>query len=345
MACALITERRHFAAWTRTAFAALAVFASAGCGGKHQQPSVREQFEQAQQGKISGEQALSLAKRLRVDAFNQPAVAGASAAEAPVVAPPTASAQERDVIARAPHVSRREMLTVARQSFQDAAATLLQDPDARVRIAVIQLRAGETQGEGLDALWSLAREGSGPSSAIWRASGALMVAAGDDRATAALENVRALNPQDKGLWRLLSFAHARRDHPREAASAALIGEGIDAAAASNWREARAHFSDALPLIADGPTRGFVLGQLGDAAAATEDWDGAEKNYRAALEIHGAEKNTAAISLDSSKLARAQIKRGDRRRACATLHRARVQGALVTESELRQACAAVATARP
>ena len=216
-------------------------------------------------------------------------------------------------------------------------ATLLQDPDTRVRIAVIQLRAGDTQVAGADARWSLAREGSGQSSAIWRACGALMVATGDDRATTALENVRTLNPQDKGLWPLLSFAYARQDHPREAASAALIGEGIEAAASSNWRQARAHFNDALPLIADGPTRGFVLGQLGDAAAATEDWDSAEKNYRAALEIHGAEKNTAALSLDSSKLARAQIKRGDSPRACATLRQARVQGALVTESELHQAC--------
>ena len=317
---------------------ALALLVTAGCGGKHRQPSVQEQFEQAAQGKISGEQALTLAMRLRIDAFNQPAVTGASAAEAPVVAPPTASASERDAIAHAPQVSRREMMAVARQSFQDAVATLLQDPDTRVRIAVIQLRAGQTQAEGANALWALAREGKGQSSAIWRACGALMLATGDDRATAALENVRALNPQDKGLWRLLSFAYARQDHPREAANAALIGEGIDAAASSNWREARTHFNEALPLIADGPTRGFVLGQLGDAAAATEDWDGAEKNYRAALEIHGAEKNTAALSLDSSRLARAQIKRGDSPRACETLRRARVQGAVVTESELRQACA-------
>ena len=338
MADASITERRRFMARRRAALGALAMLVAAGCGAKHRQVSVQEQFELAQQGKISGEQALVLAKRLRIDAFNQPAVTGASAAEAPVIAPSTASASEREAIAGAPHLLRREMLTVARQSFQDAAATLLQDPDTRVRIAVIQLRAGDTQSEGADALWALAREGGGQASAIWRACGALMVAIGDDRATTALENVRALNPQDKGLWRLLSFAYARRNHPREAASAALIGAGIDAAAASNWREARTRFDAALPLIADGPTRGFVLGQLGDAAAATEDWHGAETNYRAALEIHGAEKNTAALSLDSSKLARAQIKRGDSARACVTLRKARVQGALVTESELRQACA-------
>ena len=341
MAYASIThaERRRSVAWAGSALAALALLVMAGCGDKHRQGSVHEQFEQAQQGKISGEQALTLAKRLRVDAFNQPAVTGAPAAEAPVVASATASARERDAIAHAPHVSRREMLAVARQSFQDAAATLLQDPDTRVRIAVIQLRAGDTQSGGVDALWALAREGTGQSSAIWRVCGALMVATGDDRATTALENVRALNPQDKGLWRLLSFAYARQTRPREAAGAALIGAGIDAAAASNWREARTDLNEALPLIADGPTRGFVLGQLGDAAAATEDWDGAEKNYRAALEIHGAEKNAAALSLDSSKLARAQIKRGDSPRACETLRKARVQSALVTESELRQACAA------
>lgn len=336
MADASITGRPR-TDWTRRVIAALVTLGLAACGPRHHQPTVQEQFELARQGRISGDQALTLARRLRIDAFNQPSVANAPATETPAPSAGAAAPAQRAVIARAPHVSRGEMLAVARQSFQDAVATLLQDPDTRVRIAVIQLRGGDTQAEGLDALLSLAREGGAPSSAIWRACGALMVATDDNRATAALDNVRALNPQDKGLWRLMSFAHARQAHMREAASAALIGEGIDAAGASNWSEARARFGDALTLVADGATRGFVLGQLGDAAAATEDWEDAEANYAAALAIYGAEKNTAALSLDSSKLARAQIKRGEGARACATLRKARIQGALVTESELQQAC--------
>ena len=117
-------------------------------------------------------------------------------------------------------------------------------------------------------------------------------------------------------------------------AALLLGFGL------THLRAQARLDQALPLVADAQTRGFVLGQLGDAAAATENWEGAEKHYRSALEVHGAEKNIAALSLDSSKLARAQLKRGDEQRACTTLRRARAQGAVVTEAELQQSCQAL-----
>ncbi len=315
-------------------------------GRDQQQTAVTQQDQLARlldlvaQGKISGDQALELAKLLQTDAFEEAATAPDTAPEAPLVAPANATEAERAAIAQAPRINRRDMMAAARASFEDAAATLLQEPDERIRAAVVQVRARETRDAGLDALWNIAREGGAASSAIWRACGSLMLAQGDERAATALENARALNPQDKGLWRLLSFAYAEQNRPREAASAALVGEGIEAAATSNWREATARLDQALPLVSDPLTRGFVLGQLGDAAAATENWEGAEKNYLSALEMHGAENNTAALSLDSSKLARAQLKRGDERRACGTLRRARAQGAVVTDTELQQACEAL-----
>jgi tetratricopeptide (TPR) repeat protein len=229
------------------------------------------------------------------------------------------------------------MVSAARQSFESAAATLLQDPDARVRTAVLQVRNDATREQGLDAMWTLAKEGGASSAAIWRACGSLMLAVGDERAATALENARALNPQDRDLWRLLSYAYAKQHRPLDAAGASLVGEGIRAASSSNWREAATRLDQALPLVNDARTRGFVLGQLGDAAAATENWEGAEKNYQSALEVHDRQKNIAALSLDSSKLARAQLKQGDSRRACVTLRRAREQGAPVTDAELAQTC--------
>ncbi len=295
-------------------------------------------LELAAEGSIPGDEALELATLLQTRAFaDVPASAEPAADAAPLPAPPAATRAQRAAMAEAPRVNRRDMLAAARQSFEDAAATLLQDPDPRVRRALLQVRDTNTRQAGLDALWAQVGEGEGSTPALLRACGALMLAVGDDRAAAALEQARALNPQDRDLWRLLSYSYARRNRPLDAAGAALVGEGIRAAATGNWRAATARLERALPLVTDAQTRGFVLGQMGDAAAATENWAGAEASYASAVEAHGADRNIAALALDSSKLARAQLKQGEGLEACATLRRARRQGAAVTEAELAQAC--------
>lgn len=327
--------------WQIAAIAAILVLTMAGCGAKPGAPSRQVLFERAAQGKLSGEEAIQLAPLLRDDAFRRAVATETASRDAPITTQPRAAARERAAMDAAPRVSRRRMMTIARQSFAESAAALLRDPDPRTRAAVLQLRGPETQAAGIDALWAIAKEGGGQSSAIWRACGALLLATDDRRAITALENARALNPQDKGLWRLLSHAYARKERVRDAAVAALVGEGIDAASTGDWRAAARYLDLALPLVVDAPSRGFVLGLRGDAAAAVEDWDGAQRAYRAALDAHDAEKNIAALSLDSSRLARAQLKQGDGRRACATLRRARTQGAAVTEAELSSACGAAA----
>lgn len=283
-------------------------------------------------GQITGEQAIELARLLQDDAFRN---APTQTAEAP---PPVVE----PALADAPRVLRRDAMTAARESFADAAATLLQDPDQRVRAAVLKVGQSATQKEGLEEMWRIAREGGASAAPIWRACGALMLATGDDRAAQALENARALNPQDKALWRMLSFAYAKQQKPREAAGAAFVASGLDAASTSNWSNAVTRLDRALPLMPDPQTRGFVLGQLGDAEAASQNWRGAEERYRAALNVHGAQKNIAGISMDSSKLARSQLKQGEPRRACTTLRRAREQGAAVTDKELAAACLTGAT---
>jgi len=283
-------------------------------------------------GQITGDQAIELARLLQDDAFRDVPAQAAQAAT-PVVDP---------ALADAPHVTAADSMTSARASFADAAATLLQDPDPRVRAAVLKVGQPATQKAGLDEMWRIAREGGASAAPIWRACGALMLATGDDRAAQALENARALNPQDKALWRMLSFAYTNQHKPREAAGAAFVASGLDAASASNWSSAVMRLDRALPLMSDAQTRGFVLGQLGDAEAAGENWRAAEDRYRAALNVHGAQKNIAGISMDASKLARSQLKQGESRRACGTLRRAREQGAAVTEEELAAACPKGAT---
>lgn len=281
-------------------------------------------------GRITGDQAVELARLLQDSAFADAAADfEAGDVDAGRVVP---------ALRDAPRVARAEAMTAARASFVDAAATLLQDPDKRVRDAVTKVREPQSRREALDEMWAIAREGGASAAPIWRACGALMLATGDDRAARALENARALNPQDKALWRMLSFAYAKQKRPSEAAAAAFVAAGLDAAFVNNWSGAVERLEKALPLMADAPTRGFVLGQVGDAAAASEDWQRAEESYRAALSVHSEQKNIAAISMDSSKLARSQMKQGDMRRACVTLRRARQAGAAVTVEEFDSACA-------
>lgn len=291
-------------------------------------------------GQITGDQALELARLLQDDAFRDVATESMDAG----ATHPETSRSTEPALADAPRVSRPDVMVAARASFADAAATLLQDPDTRVRAAVLKVGQPATRKAGLEEMWTIAREGGASAAPIWRACGALMLATGDDRAARALENARTLNPQDKALWRMLSFAYAKEDRPREAAGAAFVGAGLDAASSSDWTKASARLERALPLMSDPGARSFVLGQLGDVAAANENWQTAEARYRDALAVHGDQKNIAGISLDASKLARAQIKQGEERRACATLGRARQQGAVVTEAELRAACDDVAPRR-
>lgn len=271
------------------------------------QPRTREEAieqlsQSARNGAVGGDEALELARMLSQDAFADP-----------------------------------DAIAAARAAFADAAATLLQDPDKRVRAAVLQAASPGGRKQGLEAMSRIARDGGASAAPLWRATGALMLEDGDDRAVLALENARTLNPQDKIMWRMLGFAYARAGREREATGAALVAEGLDAAAGNRWTIAVVKFENALALASDAQTRGFVLGQIGDAEAARENWAGAEKSYRAALSLHGAQKNIAAISLESSKLARAQLKQGEALRACATLDAARAQGATVTDEERAVAC--------
>jgi tetratricopeptide (TPR) repeat protein len=321
--------------------ALMAIAASAyvlsGRNGVREAAPVTRQDQLAQlldlvaKGQITGDQAIELARLLEGDAFKDVATEPSQADATPAT---------ETLVADAPRVTRPDAVTAARASFADAAATLLQDPDPRVRTAVLKVGQPATRRDGLEEMWAIAREGGASAAPIWRACGALMLATGDDRAARALENARALNPQDKALWRMLSFAYTKQGRPREAAGAAFVGAGLDAASSSDWMKASARLERALPLMPDAQTRSFVLGQLGDAAAADENWQAAETRYRAALGVHGEQKNIAGISMDASKLARAQLKQGEEARACATLRRARQQGATVTEEELRATCADV-----
>jgi tetratricopeptide (TPR) repeat protein len=291
----------------------------------------QDQFAQLLQlvadGKITGDQALELAKLMETQAFATPAPGGAETKSVSLSGPRSFAPESGEEIV---FVSQTDMQQEARGVFREASTTLLQDPDPRVRQAMLALWQPATREQGLNQLWDLAKEG-----------GALMLATGDARAVKGLENAAKANPQDKAVWRMLSYGLGQAGNARNAASATLVSEGLTAIGASDWGVAMQKLGAALPLTENPESRSFILGQLGDVAVEAGDWKNAIKHYRNAVEMDAGRNDMALAGLNAQKLARALQKDGNPRLACQTLRRAKSAGANVNEQEMTEACDAPA----
>lgn len=304
-----------------------------------QQDQLSQLLQLVSEGKITGEQALELSKLIETRAFAGPAATEKAAEEQPAQAqtePPQSLTVESDEVA---FVTAAQMEEEARASFTDATRELLQSPDARVRQAVVDVADPTTRGQGLNSLWDIAKEGGAGANAIWRACGSLMLATGDPRAMPALQRAAAINPQDKRIWRMLSYGYAKAGSPKEAASATLVGEGLEAAGRTEWAASAKKLELALPLTQDPKARRFILGQLGDAAAQDERFAAAARRYRAAIDLHVKEKDVTALGVDAQKLARVQTQQGATQDACQTLRRAKDAGASIEPGEITKSCGA------
>ncbi len=285
-------------------------------------------LELVSQGKITGDQAVELSKLLQQQAF-------ADIATPPSSAPDAFSSAPGD--AQFASVSASELDQSAKATFSDAAAQLLQDPNPAIRTAALEASTPSTRQSGMDKLWTIAKEGGPSAGTIYRYCAAIGILTEDTRTQVALERARDSNPQDRRLWRLLSAEYSRKDDPKAAQGAALVGEGLSEAAQGQADQAATTLEKALPLLPSANSRAFVLGQLGDAAAKRDDWGTAEKRYRAAVDLHAQTKDVAGVAIDAPKLARAQMQQGERRKACATLNTAKRLGVDTVAGQLAQNC--------
>jgi tetratricopeptide (TPR) repeat protein len=310
--------------------------------------SLAQLLKLVDEGKITGEQAVALAKLLEQKAFegiepipaSAPAVPGAPG-DPQSVSTMTAPADADVETQAAVKAASLAFDDSARQAFTDAAAQLMQDPDPAVRQALVQTVTPATRQQGVDAMWKLGKDGHPSAAAIWRLCGSMMSLINDPRAAEALEKARGLNPQDKRIWRMLSVTYNKTNRVQEAAGAALVGQGLEASAEKKDAQATASLEKALPYLdkANAPeSKAFVLGQLGDRAAADANWERAEVHYREAVKLHRMDNNIGAIGVEASKLARAQLQQGEAREACQTLTKAKDAGGAVTEEEMKEACA-------
>lgn len=225
----------------------------------------------------------------------------------------------------------------AGDTFEDAAAALLQTPDAGARAAIVQAAYPQTRDAGLETLWAQAQRNGPSAAALYRAFGAVAVAAGAPDARAALERARDANPQDRRVWRMLAFAYARGGEDEAARGARLVADGLEAGAAGDADAAAAALQRALAVLKRPQARAFVLGQLGDDAAKRDDWDAAEARYRQAVAVRGEIKDFGGLAIDAAKLARAQVQQGEAEAACASLRQAAARGAETAPGQVAEAC--------
>lgn len=307
------------------------------------------------QGKLTPEQAIELARLLEVGALGEgeqetaALEAPAGAAPAPMDAAP--GVQSRSTMGAEPPmaeiatVTQAEFDADARATYRTAMAELLRSPDAEIRTAALALSDPRRRDAAMQTLWAKAAEGGPQAAAIYRVCGAVGEANNHPLGIRALDRARALNPEDARVWRMSSFALQRDNRPQEAAGAALVGAGLQAQASGDQAAAEQRLEAALPRLQAPESRAFVQGALGDAAARRNDWSVATQRYSAALELREqtataeAPAPVAQLQVDASKLVRALDRSGQTEAACEqALAVQRAHNVAPADEELARRCA-------
>lgn len=212
-------------------------------------------------------------------------------------------------------------LESARSVFSEAVAQLAQDPDPLVRDSVRRIANSTSRAKALADMRQMAAQGAPAAGALDRVCAAILAAYGDDAALGALERARARNPEDLRLWRLTTFELAKRSKVEEANAAGFVAQALASAGEGRGAEAEEAFAQAEAVIRGPAARSFVLGRLGDYAAAREDFRAAAQRYREAISLHRQTGAGGLLAIDVQKLARALTALGQRREACDALRAA------------------------
>lgn len=308
------------------------------------------------QGKLTPEQAIELARLLEAGALGEAEQetaaleAPAGAAPAPMDAAPGAQSRatlgEAAPIAEVATVTQAEFDADARETYRLAVAELLRSPDPEIRRATMQLSDPARRDAAMQTLWAKAADGGPQAAAIYRVCGAVGEANNHPLGVRALDRARTLNPEDSRVWRMSSYALRRENRVQEAEGAALVGAGLQAQATGNTEVAEQRFEAALPRLQAADSQAFVQSTLGDAAARRNDWSVATQRYGAALELReqapaqGATQEPAALALqvDASKLVRALDRSGRTQEACEQAQQVqREHDVAPADQELAQRC--------
>ncbi|MGE3142250.1 MAG: TIR domain-containing protein [Hyphomonadaceae bacterium] len=317
-------------------------------------PPVVQQDPRAQlldllnQGKLTPEQAIELARLLEAGALGNSATAENAAADGQAAGAPAMAARSEMAAAEAPEeaqvasVSEAEFDEAARDTFRQSMAALLVSPDAQVRRAALQLSNAEARPAAMQALQRYAAAHPAASADIYRVVGAVGAANDAPGAEQALEQARNSNPQDAQVWRMLSYSYRRAHRAEDARAAALVSSGLQAQARGQTDVAQERLEAALPQLQAPEGRAFVEGQLGDVAAQRNDWTSASRHFGAAYDLRARAAPDApaasAIQVDAQKYVRALDRDGRTAEACHQARQAQEEHNVAPEPELTQRCA-------
>ena len=291
------------------------------------------------EGQLTPEQAIQLATILEAGALGEAEAhdatimaeneetAGAPAAPGAAMTR-SARAEDADDVQLA-SVSEAEFDAAARETYREAMQQLLTHPDSEVRTAAARLGNPQTRDSAMQTLWAKAEAGDQRAEAIYQVCGAVGTANNNPLGARALEAAASAQPQDRDAWRMLSYAYHRESRTREAAAAAMVGEGVAAQEAGETDQAEARLQQALPNLAAPAAQAVVASELGEIAESRQDWGSASARFAEAYRLReeAAAQSAApapvqeSLRLDAQRLITALDRSGRTRQACERLRQA------------------------
>jgi|CXWL01.1.fsa_nt_gi tetratricopeptide (TPR) repeat protein len=284
------------------------------------------------EGKLTPEQAIQLAGILESGALGETQSASLNGEQAPSSAAPspTDSMSSREVGADAA-ITEASFDAAARESYQQAFLAVAQHPDAQVRLAAAQLSQADTREAAMQTIWDYAQ--AHPDDPLRDDIYLLCGTVGERNASPlgqrALEISANLQPQDDGVWRMLSRSYRRTNRVQEAAAAATVSEAVEAQAQGDTAAAEQQLQEALPNLQTPALQATVVGELGQIAERRNDWTSASarfaESYRLREQAAAAAPNSptadAGLEANAQQLVIALDRSGRTREACERLRQA------------------------
>ncbi len=304
------------------------------------------------EGRLTPEQAIQLAEILESGALGQQTASleapAPAAEEAPAPGAPMDGMSTRSMEASFASVSEAEFDAEARETYRNAVSDLLRHPDSGVRQAALQLSNDQTRDLAMQAMWdyAAAHPDDPARDKIYLVCGAVGEANDNALGQRALEMAANLEPQDAGVWRMLSRSYNRTNRTEAAQGAALVSEAVTAQNRGETEQAEAQLERALPSLRDAPEAAAqVATELGEIAQSRDDWGVASTRF---AEAYSARERVVrqrpnaeaaeALEADAQQLVIALDRSGRSREACERLRQAQeAHDVAAPDAELLQRC--------
>jgi hypothetical protein len=202
-----------------------------------------------------------------------------------------------------------------------------------LRDAAAQLSNDQTRNAAMQTMWAYANANPDDPirEQIYLVCGAVGEANDNPLGQQALEVAANLQPQDSGVWRMLSRSYRRTNRTEAAEGAAIVSQAVEAQSQGQTEAAEQQLQQALPALRAAPeVAAPVASELGEIAQRRNDWGAASARYAEAYRAreqaaqqqpNAPEAATQALQADAQQLVIALDRSGRTREACERLRQA------------------------